>query len=218
MLPYSAEVLHALWGQYNHALWPLQIPLLVFTIAAIALARRRGGERASRAIGWVLVLGWSWTAIGYHWLYFTQIHFAAPTYAVLFAVQALLLGWSLALRGGCRFRLRADLSGIGALALVAWAIIGYPTADLLAAASWPEFRLVVAAPGPTALFTLGLLLLVEPRIPFHLVVIPLLWLAVDALSGWALGIPWDSLPMAAGLLAVALMVLKNRATLAARKT
>lgn len=108
MLPYSAEVLYALYGQYNQAIWPIQILFLVLA-------------------GTVLVL--------------------------------ILRPW----------------------------------------------RLFGIAPGPTALFTLGVMLLAHCRARLMLAVIPVLWIAIETWSAWVLGMPQDlALVVVAG---IALLVL-----------
>ena len=67
-------------------------------------------------------------------------------------------------------------------------------------------RLPGAAPCPTALWTLGLLLLAEGRPPAGLMLLPVLWTVAAAATGWVLGIGQDQLlPLAvAAALVVAL--------------
>ncbi|HEY9539683.1 MAG TPA: DUF6064 family protein, partial [Kiloniellaceae bacterium] len=50
-------------------------------------------------------------------------------------------------------------------------------------------------PGPTAVFTLALLLLLDGRPPWLLLAVPLLWGGVSAVVGWVLGVP-DGLAVA----------------------
>src|SRR3546814_2142551 len=63
---------------------------------------------------------------------------------------------------------------------------------------------------PILLFTLALLLLLEGRPPWLLLVVPLLWCAVDAVTGWTLGVP-ESLAVALlALPAFGLLLLRER--------
>jgi len=87
MLPYSGEVLCALYGKYNQGIWPIQIlfPVLAGMSLALTLYPWR---QAGRVVGTILALAWLWAAIGFHWQHFSWINFSAGIYAGLFAMQA----------------------------------------------------------------------------------------------------------------------------------
>lgn len=204
MLPYSAEVLYALYGQYNQAIWPIQILFLVLAGVSLALTLNPW-RQAGRVVGAILVLAWSWAAISFHWQHFSLINFSAGIYAALFAIQALLIAWTWVVRGGKSFRLDRDVSGAVAVTVIICALVVYPALDWLSGYSWPQWRLFGVAPGPTMLFTLGIMLLAKPRAHPVLAVIPLLWLFIEAWSAWVLGMPQDLLPAAVS--GIALLVL-----------
>jgi hypothetical protein len=82
--------------------------------------------------------------------------------------------------------------------------------DGLVGHGWRSLRVVGLAPGPTAAFTLGMLLLTVGRPPLRLAVIPLLWTLVAGATAWILAIPQDLVLPAAGLGAFALILGKNR--------
>ena len=52
-------------------------------------------------------------------------------------------------------------------------------------------QLVGLAPGPTALFTLALLLLAPGRPPWLLMALPLAWCGLAGVRAWALDLPAD---------------------------
>jgi hypothetical protein len=108
------------------------------------------------------------------------------------------------------FRFRADLFGWAGLALMMAAALAWPLADGLSAHGWLSARVVGLAPGPTAAFTLGLLLLTEGRSPLYLALIPLLWTVVAGTTAWILTIPQDLALPVAGLGAFGLILWKNR--------
>jgi hypothetical protein len=207
MLPYSAEVLYALFGQYNQAIWPVPALFLILAAVIVALALRPVSQ-AGRAVGLVLAVAWIWTAIVFHWLHFLQINFAASGYAALFALQGLLLAWTLVLRGRVAFTLDRSPVALAALAVMICALFIYPALDWWAGHPWPQWRLFGTAPGPTMLFTLGVLLLARPQAPYHLLAIPVLWLVIDAWSAWVLGMTQDFIPATIALVA-ALGVLRQ---------
>ena len=209
MLPFTAEILFSSFEQYNRALWPLPILAPALALAILALARR-SVRRGDRAIGALLALAWLWVGLGYFILHFAAFDFVAPIYGAFVILEGLLLGWSAVVRGRLGFRFREGLFGWCGLALALAAALAWPFADALLGQDWASARVVGLAPGPTAVFTLGMLLLSTGRTPLHLAVIPLLWTLIAGAVAWILSIPQDLALPAAGVAAFALMLWKNR--------
>ena len=209
MLPFTAEILFSSFEQYNRALWPLPVvaPALALAIVGLALRPVRHGDRA---IGMLLALAWLWVGVGYHILHFAALDFAAPAYGAFFVVQGLLLGWSALVRNGLAVRFTGDLFGWCGLALALAAALAWPLADGLWSPGWPSVRVVGLAPGPTAVFTLGMLLLGAGRTPLHLALIPLLWTLIAGATAWILSIPQDLALPVVGIGAIVLILWKNR--------
>jgi hypothetical protein len=209
MLPFTAEILFSSFEQYNRALWPLPVvaPALALAIVGLALRPLRHGDRA---IGTLLVLAWLWVGVGYHFLHFAAIDFAAPAYGAFFVLQGLLLLWTAVIRDALACRFTGDLFGWCGLALALAAVLAWPLADGLWGRGWPGVRVVGLAPGPTAAFTLGMLLLGAGRTPLHLAIIPLLWTLIAGATAWILRIPQDLALPVVGVVAFALMIWKNR--------
>jgi Family of unknown function (DUF6064) len=208
MLPFTAEILFSSLEQYNRALWPLPILALALALAIVLLIFRpvRHGDRAISAL---VALAWIWIGVGYHYLHFATIDFAAPVYGALFILQGLLFAWTGVLRGRLAFRFGADLFGWCGLAL-ALAALAWPLADGLAGRGWQSVRVVGMAPGPTAVFTLGMLLLTAGRAPLYLAVIPLLWTLVAGATAWVVSIPQDLALPVAGVGGFGLILWQNR--------
>lgn len=212
MLPYTAEVLYALYGQYNQAIAPIHILFLVLAGTVLALTLRRS-RQSVRVVGLILVLAWLWVAIAFHWQHFSLINFSAGIYAGLFGVQAMLIAWNLVVRSGTAFHRLHDLAGVVAVAVIICAVLLYPILDWLSGYSWPEWRLFGVAPGPTALFTLGVMLLAQCRARLIiLAAIPVLWVAIEAWSAWVLGMPQDLAPALVAGMALLVLVRPRRST------
>jgi Family of unknown function (DUF6064) len=209
MLPFTADVLFSSFEAYNRALWPLPILAFVLALAAILLTLIpvRGGDRT---IGALLAAAWLWVGLRYHIMHHAAIDFSAPLYGVFFVFQGLLLAWTGAVRGKLAFRFRADLPSWVGLLLALAATVAWPLADGLISAGLPSVRLVGLTPTPTAVFALGLLLLIDGRTPLYLAVIPLLWTLVGGATAWVLAIPQDLFLPLAGLAALVLILWKNR--------
>lgn len=211
MLPFTIETYFALIAQYNQAIWPF--PLAGFPLAMIAIAGAMGPfPRGARAVGAVLVLAWLLSGIGFHLLHFATINFSAPAYAVLFVIQALLIGWIVLARGHIRFRFVPDVYGIAGVTLAGLGVSTWPVVGLiLGSGDFTAAPFFAADPTATILFTLALLLLAEGREVVWLAVIPVLWTFVDGATFLALGtLPGLVFPLI-GLVVFVLLVLKRMA-------
>ncbi len=209
MIPFTPEVFLSLFEQYNGEIWPAQIvayALGLLVIAAMVLPVP-GSDRAASA---VLAGFWLWNGAVYHLDYFASINFSAYAFGVLFIIQALLLIWTGVLRGKLAFRLRTDASGWCGIAFVVIALLVYPLTAHALGHGWPQAALFGVAPCPTAIFTLGVLLLAHDRTPWHLMVIPVLWALIGGTAPFLLGIVEDLFLVAAGLIGAVMAALRNR--------
>lgn len=213
VLPFSAEVLDSLLGRYNLAVWPLPVlaPLLAVAAVVLAASQVRGGGRIAAAL---LAVAWAWVGIAYHVRTAGQIDFMAPVYGAFFVAQAALLAWYGALRGGPPAGLRRDARGWAGLVLVTAAIAGYPLAALIAGRAWPSLPIVGVAPDPTAMLTLGLLLLGTGPVRLRLLAIPALWSLVAGMTALSLQTPVRLVLPAAAVLALVVAVRSRRGTTA----
>lgn len=166
MLAFDAEVLDSFFALYNRAVWPAQILAVALALTALwlCLARRQGRGRVA---GLILAAGWFWCGIVFHLRHFASLDFMAPVYGAVFVLQGVLLLWSLGWRQGSLGFYGRTLHWAG-LVLAVCALLGLPTASLLTEAGWQSARIVGLAPGPTAVFTLGLLLMSDGRRPWQI--------------------------------------------------
>lgn len=209
MFPFDAEVLASSYARYNAAVWPAQAVALALALAALWLAvvpRPWSG----RAIGALLAAGWLWCGLVFHLDHFARLDFMAPVYGWAFVLEAVLLLALMTLRG-VPLAFVPDPAGFTGLALAAGALLGLPLISGLGEAGFASARVLGVAPGPTALFTLGLLMMTPGRGRWLLMVLPLLWCGVAGGQAWALNIAeaWP-LPVL-GLLALAVSLLPSRA-------
>lgn len=209
---FSASTYDTLVAHYNAALWPLQPLLLALAVAALVVAWRGGGRALQRAV-WVLLGGaWLWVGWGFHHRQFAAINWAADPIAAVFVLQGVVL-LALGLRSG---RLafdgeaRRDPRRLLGAAVVVVALAALP---LLAAAlgrPWPRAEWLGLMSEPTALATLGWLLLAR-RPPPLLALLPLVAVLLSGALASGLRQPWPWLGTAvAAAAAVALIVHARR--------
>lgn len=208
MLPFDAESLFAFFEQYNRAIWPAQVFAWLLGVAALVLAVKPFGA-SGRLIGAILLAAWAFSAVVFHYLHFATINFMAPFYAAFFLAEAVLIGWALLIRTK-EFRFRPSLSGWAGLGLAGFALVVAPLIDGLAGHGWLSARLVGVTPDATVLLTVGLLLLIDGRVPLYLLVIPLLWAIVGGWTAWFIGAPEDLILPALTFLGICLAILGYR--------
>ncbi len=187
-LLFSARTYHRLFELYNAELWPAHL-LAVALGLALLRAASEGGGAAARVACLLLAACWAWVAWAFHLHRYAAINWAATWFAAAFAIQAALL--LICGVGGLGLRIETQRGGrrrLG-LGLIAFALFVQPVLGLLLAGRpWREAELFGVAPDPTALATVGLLLLLAPRAPpaWALWPIPILWCLVGAMTQWTL--------------------------------
>jgi len=197
-LLFSPQTYFRLFELHNQALWPWQIAASIAGLAMLALV----GQRPA-----LLIAGAAWLLVAWLWLFenYATINWAATWLAAGFALQGLLL-WIAVFTARPR-----PFSGLGrpfGFLLMVCALVLQPLLPLLLERPWQQGEVFAITPGPTVVATLGLLL--AQRAPWWLLVLPLLWCAIDGATLWTLQAPEAALLPAAGLLTMLLRALPLR--------
>ena len=208
-LLFSPRTYYRLFELYNREIWPAQV-LTSGAGVAVLLALRRGGARAGRVIAAVLAGCWLWVAWAFHFQRYATINWAATYFAAAFAIEALALAWTGVVRGRLAFGAvdrAVRRAGIGVLIL---GLVVQPLIGPLAGRHWAQAELFGLAPDPTAVATLGVLLLASDRVRWALLAVPLLWCAVTGATLWAMGAPDAAVAPLAALLVFAAAIRRTR--------
>jgi hypothetical protein len=187
LLMFSARTYYRMFELYNLAIWPAQL-IAAAAALAILVCVARGGVVSGRAAAALLAACWLWVAWAFHSERYAAINSAGDSFAIAFALEALLLLWVGTVRGRLAFMPVRAAIRLPALGVVAFAMLGYP---LLAAAGgrpWLQMEMFGVAPDPTALATLGVLALARPG-HWLLWPVPLLWCAASGATLWAMHAP-----------------------------
>lgn len=182
-LLFSARTYYRLFELYNAAVWPLQIVTLALGVSILVLIVRAPAW-SGRAVAVILAALWLFVAWAYHWERFDPINFAARYYALGFALQAVLLIWTGAVRNGLTF---TGINGVrwSGIAILVYALALHPLIPLLIGRPLTQTEIFGIAPDPTAIATLGILL-AAARPHRHLLALPTLWGIVSALTLWTM--------------------------------
>ncbi len=208
-LLFSPQTYHRLFELYNAAVWPAQIAAVAVGLAILLLLVRPERTR-SRLLAAFLAACWFWIAIAFHANRYATINWAAIYFAWAFGLEAALLLWTGIVRARLVFERDAALAGRAGFWTFVFALAVQPLIGLLLGRGWRQIEIFGIAPDPTALATLGILLLATGRARWHLIVIPAIWCAISGATLWAMEEPdaWI-LPLVA-ILVVFLAARKSR--------
>ncbi|KZB73372.1 MULTISPECIES: DUF6064 family protein [Thalassospira] len=185
LLLFSPRVYYRLFEIMNTTWWLVVVSALVAGVIASGLALRHG-FRGNRVILVLLALVWAWCGYGFLWQYYRPINWAIPYLLPGFALQVVLFAIFAARPLPLRFGWRGDFSSYVGLTLVAFALIAFPFVGLIEGRDLLQAELFGSAADPTALGTLGFVLLSRGTWRWALLPVPLLWCVISAGTLWVM--------------------------------
>jgi len=194
-LLFSPRVYWRMFELHNAALWPLQVITLAAGLIIILFVGWRPGASA-RLVALILAILWTFVGWFFLWNRYANINWAAAHIAPAFAVEGVLLLVIGSLGDGLAFDRRGLAGWIGYL-ILAFALAGAPLLAPLQGRGWATSEVFGIAPDPTAIATLGVLLLARGRLLPLLVPIPILWCLLSGMTLSTMGEPQAWAPYAA---------------------
>ncbi len=209
MLPFTREQFLGVFATCNDAIWPLQIAAYLLGVVVVALLLRPS-RSSDRIIAGILATMWIWTGVVYHGLFFAPINTAAYLFGALFLLQGGFLAYAGVRRHRLRFGFQSGPAAWVGAAFMVYAAVLYPLIGMATGHAYPEMPMFGVTPCPVTIFTFGLLLLTTQRLPGWLLVIPLVWSLIGGSAAIVLGVTQDWLLLVSGLIAIPLIVLRDR--------
>ena len=192
--PFDAESYLSLFRLQNEAWWPLHVFIaiaLFVPLAIVAVSWRSEQERmrlyAVRALQLFLVFAWA-SASWFILIRYSTLNWAAYNLGFVFFGQAILM-LLMSVLGAIDVeslppKERGPTYWAGAL-FVLFALFGYPAFGLAFGHGWSGIEFVGLAPDPTAIATIGIMLMC--RKPYlWLLAVPAAWSAAAGLTAFAL--------------------------------
>lgn len=201
------EFLDMLAG-YNATWCPMQIIAYALAVVAIFFAIKKTNY-SGRIIAGVLAFFWLWSGVIFNYMYFSKLFPMANVFAVLFTIQGIIFIVAGVFRKDLSFSVKADIYGIAGGLFIFYGTIAYPAIEYLLGRGYPELLSFGLVPCPTTIFTLGLLIWSDRRLPIYILIIPFLY----SLSGVVpiyLGVVEDIGLVIAGLSAAILILYRDR--------
>lgn len=211
-LPFSREEFFHVFEQYNEAVFPMQIVLNLMAIICLLLIWKKN-RYSDQLISTILAGLWIWIGIVYHIGYFASINKAAYLFGSLFIVQGILFFVMGSLKKLIHFTpIWNNYTYIGSF-FVVYGLVLYPLLGYFLEHRYPE-NPTFGLPCPTTIFTFGLLLWADPKLPKYLLIIPLLWALVGFNAALSLGVREDIMLLIAGLIGTGLIYYHSKVELA----
>ncbi len=192
---------------YNLDIWPLQIVSYILGIAVIVLAVKKT-RLSNRVISLILSFFWLWSGIVFCILYWNKSFKFALIFGILLIIQGLIFIYSF-LKQNISFSYTWNrYSAIGIL-LIFYAMIAYFLIGLFIGHTYPQSFPFGLVPCPTTIFTLGILLWTDKKVPKHIIIIPAL-LSLVGIIALIKGIYEDIGLLVLGLSAALLIFLRDK--------
>lgn len=196
-MPFTVEQFLKVFAAYNQAVYPTQIFLVLAAFAAIFFSVKPN-KISSKSVATILSFLWIWSGIVYHLLFFSRINRFAYLFGAVFILQAAVIFYSGVVKGALSFRFPFDKNGLAGTMILYYAVVFYPVLGYFFGHSYPEAP-TFGVPCPTTIFTFGLLLWTNKKVPFYVLIVPLLWAAIGSSAAILFGIYEDLGLLAAGI-------------------
>lgn len=206
-MPFTAEQFFHVFEQYNLAVFPMQIVLVLLALIA-ATAAVKTKSFPGEIISLSLAFFWLWTGLVYHVIFFAQINSAAPVFGSMFLLQGLLF-----IREGIQtkrlsFKFRPDFYGILGTIFIVYALVIYPAIGFALGRIYPSSP-TFGAPCPVVIFTFGLFMWTDKKLPWHLLIIPVLWAFIATTAALSFGVKEDFGLLIAGTIGTAFIIRRD---------
>lgn len=203
-MPFTVEEFLGVFKSYNNTVWPFQIILFISALGIIILAVRKR-DYSNRIITWILIFYWIWIGVVYHILHFSVINPAAYAFGAIFILQAAIFYKTGIRDKKLEFIWKNDPENYVGAILILYALIIYPVLGMSFGHYYPE-NPTFGLPCPTTIFTFGILLWSANKIPFYIIIIPVLWAVLGLSAALNLGIKEDLGLIIAAILYIAIMI------------
>lgn len=208
-VPFSVGQFLDVFQRYNEAIWPAQIVAYALGLLAVIMAFRKTNY-SSRIICLILSLFWFWMGIVYHIIFFSAINKAAFLFGGLFIIQGALFLFVGAYKSRITFRFGFDVFTFTGLALILYAMAIYPLLGYAFGHGYPRSPCYGVAPCPATIFTFGILLWTDKKVPKYVLIIPFLWSLIGFNAALFLSVTEDVLLPVAAVGVTALIIIRDR--------
>ena len=206
-IPFTAQQFFNVFKTYNEQVYPMQYFLNALALIVIYYVVKQV-PKSGRVVSGLLTLLWLWMGCVYHLKYCTTINKAAVIFGLAFILQGILFLIIGVFKKQLSFKFRTDIYGLTGLSLLLYALLIYPLYGYSRGHVYP-LAPTFGLPCPTTVFTFGILLLADKKIPLYLLIIPLIWSVIGFSAAFNFGMVEDTGLIIAGVMATSLILIRN---------
>lgn len=210
-IPFTIEQFLNIFKNYNLAVWPMQIIIYLAAFGTILLAVKKNGF-SDLVVSLILAFFWLWMGAVYHLIYLTTINKAAYFFGLFYIVQAVLFLYFGVIERSLGFKYQFDLSGLLGTIFIIYALLIYPVLGYALGHVYPQTP-TFGVPCPTTIFTFGILLWTDKKVPKILLVIPFLWSIIGFSAAINLSMKEDYGLAIAGVIGAITLILRDKKVL-----
>ena len=207
-LPFTKEQFLQVFKDYNLSVFPVQILLFVLSVTIIILSVKRIAWTDS-ITSLILAALWLWMGVVYHLLFFTAINKAAYLFGSLFIGQGLLFIYYGVIKKRLSYRFKPTIPGFIGATLIIFALAVYPLWGYSSGHIYPSSP-TFGLPCPTTIFTFGVLLWSDRKVPLFILPIPFLWSIIGFSAATQLGVREDTALVIAGVMATTILLFRKQ--------
>jgi hypothetical protein len=207
-MPFTSEQFFQVFREYNLSVEPMQLIFHLLAVIVIFLVIRKN-KFSDRTNSGILGFFWLWIGIVYHLIFFTSINKAAYIFEVMFIIQGILFVYSGIVREKFSFKYKSDVYGVTGVIFILYALIIYPILGYLAGHTYPD-NPTFGLPCPTTIFTFGILLWANKKIPIYVIIIPTLWSVIGFFAALNFSVYEDVGLLIAGIGGFILILYRNK--------
>jgi hypothetical protein len=170
MLSFSLEEFLLVLESYNLDIWPLQI--IAYTLILLVLfILLKPTKYSAKIVSAILSFFWLFTGIVFCFIYWAPNHIFGYIFGICCAAQGLLFLYSI-IKSDIAITLPNKTNMLIGILFILYAMIGYQILGYYLDHIYPNFFAVGLVPCPTTIFTFGLFVLINKKIPIKYVAIP----------------------------------------------
>ena len=215
-IPFTIEQFLQVFKDYNLSIWPGQIIFYLLGIIIIFFTIKKPSY-SNPVINIILSFLWLWMGIVYHLIFFTTINKGAYLFGIFYIIQSLLTLYFGVFKSKLTYHFTHNIYTLTGTFLISYALIFYPIIGFFVGHIYPSAP-TFGLPCPTTIFTLGLFLLTDTKMPKYVLIIPTLWSFIGYSAAFHFGILEDIGLLISGIVVTALIIFRDRKRLAFKST
>lgn len=207
MLSFNLDEFLMVLERYNLYIWPLQIFTYFLGILALFFTIKRT-KYSDKIILAILSFYWFWNGIVFCLMFWAQTY----KFAYLFGVVCIMQGFLFLIavfKSVISMHFQLSSYSIIGLVFVVYAMVGYQLFGYFLGHIYPKFFPFGLVPCPTAIFTFGLFLITDKRLPKYYLFIPF-FVAMGGFLAAYKGILEDLVLIITGFLGTAMLLIRDK--------